>query len=68
MRFEKPFKSVATTPFSTEKISENQTKVTWTMNSRMNYPLNFMLIFMENVLKKDMQTSLENLKNILEKA
>ncbi|MGV3630285.1 MAG: SRPBCC family protein [Bacteroidota bacterium] len=68
VRFEKPMKAVASTPFFCEALSENQTRVTWGMNSKMSYPMNIMLLLMnmENLLGKDMDTSLNNLKTILE--
>lgn len=68
VRFEKPFQAVAKTPFTVEAISPQQSKVTWGMSSSMNYPMNIMLLFMnmESLLGKDMDTSLETLKGILE--
>jgi hypothetical protein len=52
-----------------EPQSANQTKVKWGMSSAMSYPMNIMLLFMniENMLAKDIDISLSNLKNILEK-
>jgi len=69
VRFIKPFEGIAQTPFSTTTISGDQTKVTWGMTSTMKYPMNIMLLFMnmENILGKDLELSLLNLKNILEK-
>ena len=37
------------------------------MNGKSKYPLNLMNIFMDNMLGKDLETSLHNLKTILEK-
>ncbi|MES2587846.1 MAG: SRPBCC family protein [Bacteroidota bacterium] len=69
VRFEKPFKAVAKTPFWCESLSENQTKVKWGMQSKMPYPMNVILLFMnmEKILGKDLDISLNNLKRILEK-
>jgi uncharacterized protein YndB with AHSA1/START domain len=67
IRFEKPFKNIAQTPFITEAISGNQTRVKWRMEGRNTYPMNMMTLFLKNVLGKDMDTSLLNMKNILEK-
>ena len=67
VRFKKPFEGIATTPIETEAIFENQTKVKWGMNGKNNYPMNFMNLFMDNMLGSDLQTSLTNLKGILEK-
>ncbi len=38
------------------------------MNGKNNYPLNFMNLFMNNMLGKDLETSLTTLKSILEKS
>ena len=67
VRFEKPFEGIATTPIETEEISENETKVKWRMNGKNKYPMNFMNLFMDKMLGSDLETSLTNLKGILEK-
>lgn len=69
IRFVRPFKSVASAPMFTESLSGNQTRLKWGMRSRMNYPMNVMLLFMnmDKLLGKDLETSLGTLKGILEK-
>lgn len=69
VRFEKPFEGIAQTPFITESLSGQQTKLTWSMSSSMKYPMNIMLLFMnmDKLLGNDLQTSLVTLKNVLEK-
>ncbi len=67
VRFVRPFESVARTPLTTERLSERETKVTWGMLGKNKYPLNLMNLFMDNMLGKDLDTSLMALKNILEK-
>jgi len=67
VRFERPFKSTAKTPFKTVAVSVNQTKVIWGLDGNSNYPLNAMNPFMNNLLGKDLEISLNTLKNILEK-
>lgn len=67
IRFVRPFKSIAITCFGIETVSGNQTKVSWSNASKMVYPLNGMVSMLEKMLAKDMDTSLSNLKNILEK-
>jgi hypothetical protein len=67
VRFEKPMEGKAFTPISTEPVGANQTKVTWKMTGRQSYPCNFMNLFMDNMLGKDLDKSLVSLKNILEK-
>lgn len=69
IRFERPFAGVASTPFITESTNSRETKVTWGMSSAMNYPMNIMLLFlnMDNLLGKDLEESLSNLKAQLER-
>jgi hypothetical protein len=79
VRFLKPFKGIAITPFTTVPLSNpdlesypeypGQTKLTWGMNSTLKYPMNLMLLFMDmdKILGKDIQSSLVTLKRILEK-
>jgi uncharacterized protein YndB with AHSA1/START domain len=69
LRFEKPFEAIGHAPFVTESVDGNQTKLSWGLSSRMKYPMNIMLLFMnmDKLLGKDLDTSLGNLKTILEK-
>lgn len=69
LRFLKPLKSTARTPYDLLALPNNHTKVTWTMYGEMKYPMNFALLFinMDNFLGKDIRKSLENLKTNLEK-
>jgi hypothetical protein len=66
-RFVKPFKAIAHFVMTTEPLSEDQTRVTWSNTSSLNYPLNIMVPFVEKSLAKDMDESLNALKDILEK-
>lgn len=68
VRFERPFAGISLTPFSTESISENETKVRWGISGRSKYPMNFMNLFMGSMLGKDIEISLRILKSILEKS
>ena len=43
-RFFEPFEDVYTGYMITESISENQTKVRWAFDGRMDYPFNLMLL------------------------
>lgn len=70
IHFIKPMEGIANVYMTTESNSiSNQTKVKWGFNSRMNYPMNIMLLFMdmEDMIGKDFSIGLTNLKNILEK-
>ena len=69
LRFIKPFKSFAKVKMTAEAIDANSTKVSWGFQSKMNYPLNIMKLFMNmnEMIGKDFSTGLANLKNLLEK-
>jgi len=60
IRFERPFAGIASTPLITEAVASGKTRVTWGMSSAMNAMLLFMN--MDNLLGKDLETSLSNLK------
>jgi uncharacterized protein YndB with AHSA1/START domain len=66
IRFVRPFSAIAYANMVTESVSDDQTKVTWSTASTMKYPLNLMVSMVEKMLAKDMDTSLANLKRILE--
>ncbi len=69
LRFIRPFKSTAHTYIVTQPDGDNKTIVKWGFNGRMNYPVNLMLLFMnfEEMIGKDFETGLLNLKIIIEK-
>ena len=69
VQFIKPFEGKADVYMTTEPVTDSQTKVKWGFSSGMKYPMNIMMIFMDipGMLGKDMDTSLENLKEHLEK-
>lgn len=68
LRFIKPFEAIEPAYMTTETINENQTKVVWGFSGHMNYPMNFMLLFMdmEEIIGGDLETGLRDLKAILE--
>ncbi len=57
IRFIKPFESTAPAYMITEGAS-NQTKVKWGFQSRMPYPMNLMMVFMDipGMIGEDLQT------------
>jgi len=69
IRFIKPFEGKADTHMTTVPVAQNQTKIKWDFSSGMKYPMNIMLLFMDipGMLGKDLETSLTNLKSVLEK-
>lgn len=68
LRFLAPFQFTANGFMSTDAVSPGQTRVTWVYNSGMNWPKNFMLLFMDmdSIVGNDIQISLGNLKSKLE--
>ncbi|WP_276503443.1 SRPBCC family protein [Terrimonas pollutisoli] len=69
LHFIEPFEGRADARMVTESVSDNQTKVKWGFDSRMKYPMNIMLLFMnmDKMIGNDLQTGLDTLKSILEK-
>ena len=51
----------------TEAVSVNETKVRWGMTGKNKYPMNIMSLFIDGLLGKDMDISLNTLKSNLEK-
>ena len=66
VRFIRPFKSTARTPIVIDPVTESQTRVIWGMEGRTKYPMNLTNVFMGNMLGKDLEVSLQALKDILE--
>ncbi|MEI6488000.1 MAG: SRPBCC family protein [Bacteroidota bacterium] len=67
IRFVRPMSSIAYSDLLTEPLSDNKTKVKWRNSGKMIFPMNLMVRMIERMLSKDMDISLINLKNILEK-
>lgn len=65
VRFEKPMQGVAYATMKTTAISAVQTKVDWKMKGSNAYPCNFMNLFVDGMLGKDMEKSLVNLRENL---
>lgn len=67
IRFVRPFAGIANVCMTASTITLNQTKVNWSNKSKVIFPMNIMMPIIEKMLSKDMDTSLEKLKVILEK-
>lgn len=67
IRFLKPFEGKSHVAMLTDSTGVSETEVTWSMEGKSKYPMNIMNLFMGKILYKDMQISLQNLKNNLEK-
>jgi hypothetical protein len=68
IRFVEPFAGIAQASMQTDSVSQNETRVTWQFDSRMNYPMNLMLLFMnmDKMVGNDLAKGLTNLKQVLE--
>lgn len=67
LHFIRPFEGKAQAWMITEPASGKETKLKWGMTGRSPYPMNLMNLFIDGMLGKDMETSLINLKAVLEK-
>lgn len=68
LRILKPYQSVAHAYLTTDPVARNQTVVVWGFSSRMNYPMNLLLLFdIKKVIRKDLSQGLDSLKQELEK-
>jgi hypothetical protein len=69
IHFIRPFESLANAYLTTEKVSDNQTRVIWGFKSKMKYPMNLMMLIMnmDQMVGNDLDTGLQNLKSLLEK-
>ena len=69
IRFIRPMESTEQAYISTDAVSQNQTRVKWGFKGSMPYPFNFMGAFMnfDEMIGKDLETGLVNLKTLLEK-
>lgn len=67
IRFIKPFEGIAHAQMTTKPAPEGQTRVTWSMAGESKYPMNITNLFIDSMLGKDLQASLVDLKNNLEK-
>jgi len=68
IRFIEPFAGIARASMQTDSVAPAETRVTWQFDSRMNYPMNLMLLFMnmEKMVGNDLAKGLNNLKQVLE--
>ena len=67
IRFIKPFEGLAQVRFVIEPLSENKSKLRWSLSTGMKYPMNLMLGFSKKIIGKALAEGLLNLKNVLEK-
>lgn len=66
IRFVKPMKITSAIIMETEALSNDSTKVTLINTGKMNYPMNLFIPVAEKKFPKDMNESLQSLKQLLE--
>jgi hypothetical protein len=66
VRFIRPMQNVAKTAFVFNSINDNQTKVQWGFYGKMKFPMNIIKPVFVKLIRNDLETGLQNLKNILE--
>lgn len=68
LRFMEPFEASDNAYVITESLDENKTNVRWGFEGRMDYPMNFMMVFMdmEEMIGNDFAEGLDNLKQLME--
>jgi hypothetical protein len=67
LRFERPMKNTGRSSFIVNKISDNETSVTWNFISPTKFPFSLITPIFRKMLGKQIETSLQNLKALLEK-
>lgn len=69
LRFHQPFEAKDHAFMSTTAVNDSTTLVKWGFDGKMPYPMNLMLLTMDmdGMLGEQLQTGLDNLKNLLEK-
>lgn len=67
MRFLRPMKNTASATFLIGKVVGESTLVTWTFKSPTKFPMSLFSPIFKNILGKQLQQSLDNLKALLEK-
>jgi hypothetical protein len=66
LRFHRPMKNTGTSRFSVENIGHESTRVRWTFESPSRFPMVLFSPIFKNMLGRDLENSLRNLKGILE--
>lgn len=66
IRFTEPFVSTDPAYTTTERVGENQTRVTNVYLGKIPWPMNLICPFIAKKIGADMQSNLDNLKRILE--
>jgi hypothetical protein len=68
IRFERPMKNVAQSGFNINRIDDNSTAVTWSFRCPTKFPFSLISPIFKNMLGKQLNKGLQNLKQLLEKS
>lgn len=66
LRFKRPMQNTAQSSFLLNKIDENTTSVTWTFRGETKFPMSLFMPMFRNMLGKQIDSGLQNLKIVLE--
>lgn len=67
LRFTRPMQNIAASSFILNKTGDNNTSVTWTFQCPTKFPMSLFSPIFKNMLGKQLNQSLQNLKTLLEK-
>jgi hypothetical protein len=67
LRFERPMKNIGKSCFLINGNGENSTSVIWTFDSPAKFPYSLLAPVFKNMMGKDLEKGLTNLKTILDK-
>jgi hypothetical protein len=67
LRFSRPMKNIANSQFNLHSESPTHTTVTWLFYGPTKFPMTLLKPVFQNMLGKDLQKGLNNLKTLLEK-
>ena len=67
LRFERPMKNTGISSFVLSEIDDNNTSVSWNFISPTKFPFSLFAPILKKMLGKQISTSLQNLKTLLEK-
>lgn len=67
LQFERPMKSVGYSKFQFKEISPQETEVSWSFKSPLKFPMSLFKGKFQKMIGKDLEKSMENLKQFTEK-
>lgn len=67
LNFERPMKNTAVSSFILNKVNDDTTSVAWSFKSPTKFPMSLFAPIFKNMLGKQLNKSLQNLKQVLER-